>query len=105
MQLAITDLTPIRARRTDPATSHRAAADSVRFAGSHAGRILESLKQHGAQSPKELERRIGLSVVQIDRRACELRRAGLIEVVTTDDGAEVVREGCRVWRAVDKSQA
>jgi hypothetical protein len=83
MQLAITDLTPIRARRTDPATSHRAAADSVRFAGSHAGRILACLKTHGRRDTHQLSLITGLTIVQIDRRKKEMEEAGLIR--TADD--------------------
>ena len=91
MQLAITDLTPIRARRTDPATSHRAAAQSVRFAGSHAGRILACLKTHGRRDTHQLSLITGLTIVQIDRRKKEMEEAGLIRTVD-DSGRYSVLE-------------
>lgn len=87
-------------RATDPETSKAAARKASAFHESHAGRILLALQNNGPASAKHLERTTGLSVVQIDRRTCELQRLGLIAVVLTDDGAEVVREGCRVWKSV-----
>lgn len=100
MQLAITDLTPIRARRTDPATSHRAAAESAKFAGPHAGRILAALKLHGPMSPKQMFDFTGLDVAQCDRRRKEMIEAGLVRIKTTNDGISVTHEGCEVWEAV-----
>ena len=86
-------------RKTDPATSKVAAVRATLFAWSHRGRILDALRTHGPHSPKELEQLIGLSTVQIDRRLPEILAAGEIEVVQ-ENGADVVRGGCRVWRAV-----
>lgn len=95
------DFDAVRAcRSTDPGTSHAAARNATQFATSHAGRILLALQQHGPRSPKELEQLLGLSVVQIDRRLPDLKRLGLARVATLDDGADVVRSGCRVWEAV-----
>lgn len=88
------------ARRSDPVTSHAAAVKAANFAAGHKGRILAALKQHGPRSPAELAQLIGLTVVQIDRRLPELAREGLARVVTLDDGADMVRNGCRVWEAV-----
>ena len=83
-----------RARRTDPETSHKAAARASQFATSHAGRILLALQQHGPRSARGLRRSTRLTVVQIDRRLPELKRLGLAEPT----GA--VEAGCRVWRVV-----
>ena len=85
-----------RARRTDPETSHKAAAKASKFAASHAGRILLALQQHGPRSAHGLSLLIGLglSVVQIDRRTVELQRLKLI----VPTGA--VEAGFRVWAAV-----
>ncbi len=95
------DFNPERAaRRNDPETSKAAARHASKFSESHAGRILLALQQHGPRTPKELEQLIGLSVVQIDRRLPDLKSAKLAEVVKLDDGADAVRQGCRVWRAV-----
>jgi hypothetical protein len=90
-----------RARATDPVSSHIAAAGSVRFADSHAARILHVLK-HGfsdGMCAEEIGECCGLTVVQVDRRTIELQRKGLIRVVQRD-GADVLAHGMRVWEAV-----
>lgn len=99
-QLSIEFNAEIAARRSDPATSHAAAARAAGFHASHAGRILLALQLHGQSSPHRLEGLVGLSVVQIDRRLPELKRAGLARVVTTNDGVEQVERGARIWEAV-----
>lgn len=88
-----------RARRTDPVTSHAAAERAADFSTSHAGRILLALQLHGPRSPWELSQLIGLTIVQIDRRLPDLKKLGLARVVKLDDGADLVRNGCRVWGA------
>jgi len=87
-----------RARRTDPATSHAAAAKAERFATTHAGRILAALRDLGTATAHELSTATGLTVVQIDRRTIELQRAGLAYVVSMD-GDPLTRDGFRVWAA------
>ncbi len=87
-------------RASDPVTSVLAAERAARFASSHAGRILQALKTHGPRSAHELSQLIGLTIVQVDRRLPELKRAKLAAVVTLDDGADLVRNGCRVWEAL-----
>lgn len=99
-QLAIEFAPERAARRTDPGTSQAAAKNAQRFAASHAGRILQALKTHGPRSAHELEQLVGLSVVQIDRRLPDLKVAKLARVQCLDDGADVVRSGCRVWEAI-----
>lgn len=86
-----------RARRSDPSTSHAAAAGSAKFAESHASRILLAL-QYGAFNAEEIGAAAGLTVVQVDRRTIELQRKGLIRVKQLG-GADVVRNGMRVWEA------
>ena len=88
---------PVRARRTDPATSHAAARNAERFAASHAGRIMAALRE-GPRSAKGIEAITGLTVVQVDRRLVELQRAGLCEPMVCDQGVTLVIGGCRVWR-------
>lgn len=88
-----------RARRSDPTTSQSAAKRAEKFANGHAGRILAALRLHGAMTAHELGI-TGLTVVQCDRRLPELLKMGLAQVVTLDDGHEMVRGGCRVWMAV-----
>lgn len=85
-----------RARRTDPATSHAAAADAVRFAGSQSARILRALQALGSATAHELALHTGLTVVQCDRRLPELERAGSARVLMV--GAKpMTRAGFRVW--------
>ena len=99
------------ARASDPATSHQAARNAKKFAGGHAARIHAALKLHGPMTAHELHI-TGLTsnslesggiktwVVQADRCLPELARAGLVRVMKLDDGADVVRDGFRVWEAV-----
>lgn len=100
MGLPIQMLDMPRARRSDPATSHRAAAMSVRFANSHGNRIVEALKEHGRMSPVGIGGMTGLTVVQVDRRCCELERAGRIRQVKDERGNPVIWNLCRVWEAI-----
>ena len=85
------------ARRTDPATSHAAAARAVDFADTQAGRIHMALIAGGPMTAAEIGTATGLTVVQVDRRLPDLKRAGLAEVVTTG-GVAAQRDGYRVWR-------
>jgi hypothetical protein len=96
MQLSLT-LDQPRARRSDPATSHQAAARASRFSESHAGRIHVALMA-GPATAHELAERTGLTVVQIDRRLPGLQRMGMAAVVVRD-GVPVTRSGFRVWQA------
>jgi hypothetical protein len=86
-----------RARASDPATSHLAASNASKFAESHAGRIHLALIGKNLTA-HELSTITGLSVVQIDRRLPDLKRAGLARVQRLADG-DVVRGGFRVWEA------
>lgn len=84
-----------RARATDPLTSHAAAKRAERFASSHAGRILDALRQH-PMTAKEIGAHTGLSVEQVCRRLPEI--AGV--QVMTQGGRDIERDGYRVWMAV-----
>lgn len=97
-----TDIQPVRARKTDPSTSHIAAKNAEQFAATHAGRIMEALKQ-GPRTAAGLAAMTGLTVVQVDRRLPELRADGLAQVMTAE-GSEVVVGGYRVWQAVKGGQ-
>lgn len=88
-----------RARRTNPSTSKAAAVAADRFASTHAGRILEELRE-GPRTAHGLAAMTGLQVVQVDRRLPELARAGLARVMQDENGHDVVVGGFRVWRAV-----
>jgi predicted transcriptional regulator len=92
-----------RARRTDPETSHAAAANADLFAGKHADRILAALREMGTGTAHEIAVATGLSVVQVDRRRKEMETAGLITVLR-QGGKLFTRDGFMVWAPVEVSQ-
>ena len=96
MQLVFDSIQPVRARRTDPSTSHAAARNAVRFAESHKDRILAALCD-GPATAHQISERTGLTVVQIDRRLPELQRDGLAAPMLDGCMCEVVFNGARVW--------
>ncbi len=65
-------------RRTDPPTSHAAAARTRSFAGDHRRRILEALER-GPAGQSGIAERTGLTIQQVSRRLGELRDDGAIE--------------------------
>lgn len=96
MQLSI-DFEP-QARRTDPATSHAAAAQARDLQARHHRIILACLAEHGPLGKDGIASRTSLTGVAVCRRLDELRRAGKIEptgrtVQSTAGRAE------REWRA------
>lgn len=97
MQLAI-EFATRRARRTDPETSHAAAAKAQEFAESHAGRIHLALIRAGNATGKELAAATGYSMEQVCRRLPDLHTLGLARV-SMKDGKTLVRGGARVWEA------
>lgn len=68
-------------RASDPLSSVLAAERAIKFAGNHCDRILAALKAAGQATPHELEDITGLTVVQIDRRLPDLKKAGKAQVV------------------------
>lgn len=86
----------MRARSTDPSTSHDAAAHAALFAKGHCSRILAALETLTSGTAAEISATCGLSVVQIDRRLPELERAGKVRVLEFM-GKPMVRDGYRVW--------
>lgn len=94
-----------RARNTDPATSHEAAAESHAFDESHKTRIMAAIRELASLRPigataHDIATLSGLTVVQIDRRLTELERAGRIKCLK-ENGKELEREGFRIWHEVD----
>lgn len=90
-----------RARADDPLTSITAAERATEFAGSHRERIMSALGW-GELSSRQIARRAGLTVVQVDRRLPELRRDGVVEVVMAGE-LELERDGYRVWRRTPRN--
>lgn len=88
IQLALTLPAP-RARRRDPATSHKAAARAQSVAPSHRNIIAAALETPG--TVKDVAARTGLSQYAASKRLAELAAMGLIRLT----GQE--REGCREW--------
>jgi len=89
-----------RARRSDPRTSHDAAARAALTAGSQAARILLALCETTCAWPTAytLAAATGLTHVQVDRRAIDLERDGWI--TRTDEGM-----GALCWWESDKARA
>lgn len=65
------------ARKTDPPTSHAAAARAKKFRGGHCKRILEALAA-GPAGQSEIARRCGLLPHQVNKRLHELVAGGAI---------------------------
>lgn len=86
-----------RSRSSDPITSHLAAEGAAKFAGSHAQRILAALDEITSGTPAEIGEEAGLTVVQVDRRLCELQRANQADFLKDMAGKPVTRDGFRIW--------
>jgi predicted Rossmann fold nucleotide-binding protein DprA/Smf involved in DNA uptake len=81
------------ARRSDPATSHKAAQQARALAADHHGRILAAL-QRGPAGKSAIAARIGLDGHQVGKRMAEMQRAGLVKLT----GATVTSESGRAER-------
>ena len=91
-------MTAPAARRSDPATSHDAAAQAGGLAKRHQRVILACLVAHGPGSKDRIASLTNLTGTQVARRTPELERLGCIEIT----GAKVLSTaGCweRVWMA------
>lgn len=87
-QLALT-FEPVRSRRSDPATSQRAAAKVERFAGGHFAKILGALADLKTGTYREIAFAAGLEPVAVARRLRELETAGKIARFGERDGFTV----------------
>ena len=84
------------ARRSDPATSHAAAARVTEFAGEHHAAILAALAV-GPAGASGIAARCGLSGHQVNKRLTELARTGRI-VETGRTVRSASGRGEREWR-------
>jgi predicted ArsR family transcriptional regulator len=85
-----------RARTSNAATSHAAAARVREFDGEHYAKILEALKRPG--TIHEIAERCGLDPVQVARRLSELEKALPPRALPTDETRPSPRgRPCRVW--------
>jgi DNA-binding MarR family transcriptional regulator len=81
LRMVTSAMTEPLARRTDPQTSHAAAARAALFTGDHETRILAAIDRAGAQgaTAKEIATATGLTDVQVNRRLCRMGERRLIE--------------------------
>jgi predicted ArsR family transcriptional regulator len=94
-QLDLLEAVPL-ARRTDPETSHQAAASAKELAVRHHGLILDCLKRHGPASKDRIAALTSLTGTQVARRTVELQRSGLIRD-TGDKARSTSGRAERVW--------
>lgn len=102
--MTIADLEEVkyRVRAHDPITSVEAAEESLKFSKTQAGRILGALRDLGTAGAGELAVATGMTVVQVDRRLPDLKRAELAHVLQLN-GEDVRRDGYRVWAPTQKN--
>jgi predicted ArsR family transcriptional regulator len=94
------DFSPHRlARRTDPSTSHAAAARVGSFAGAQGARILELLRAHGPMSPEQIAEMMQIAPYAVRKRLPELQDANLA-APTGDTVPTASGRAQRVWRIV-----
>ncbi len=77
------DLPAPRARSTDPATSHDAAASMRDVAAQQAAAILAHLRTHGPATADGLDAAIGWRPTTAGRRLAELERVGQVRRLAT----------------------
>lgn len=88
------------ARRSDPITSHRAAADAKRGAATLRARCLEALRAHPeGLTDFQLADLLGSQQTSAGKRRGELVAAGLVEA-TEETRPSPSGSQARVWRAV-----
>lgn len=92
MQMMLLEPQPV-ARRTDPVTSHRAAAKAASITPSHRNIILAALREHGELTVYGIEGVTGIAAHRVGKRMVELQRLGLAEPCGESDG-------CRIWKAL-----
>jgi DNA-binding IscR family transcriptional regulator len=79
-------------RRTDPATSHRAADRSSEFRAKHRALIWNALLEHGPMTYREIAEITRLEPVAVNRRGKEMQDGGLVQI-----GPDT-KDGMRLWR-------
>lgn len=95
----------VRARATDPQTSHAAAARVPNFESGHYWLILCALRDLGPMNVSEIATATKLNEQQVNKRLPELQRQGKVETATTASGEVITRPGAsgsrqRVWRCI-----
>jgi predicted ArsR family transcriptional regulator len=89
---------PVRARRTDPTTSHEAAARVPEFGQAHQALILQALKRFGKAGAEQIAAATRLDAYQVRKRLAELREEGLAHP-TGDTRKTASGRSERVWES------
>lgn len=99
MQIALSFSEPLpRARRSDPSTSHEAAAMATGLAAQHQQRVLHAMRAAGEPvGAEQIAERTGMDAYQVRKRLVELQRAGLIALTGAERPTKSGRRE-RVWR-------
>jgi predicted Rossmann fold nucleotide-binding protein DprA/Smf involved in DNA uptake len=84
------------ARRSDPATSHAAAARVAEFAAGQHAQIIEALRQ-GPATVYGIAERTGIEAHAVGKRVPELAREGLIAETGKTEPSPSGRQ-CRLWK-------
>ena len=87
------------ARRSDPVTSHLAAASAKELAAAHQRIILACLEAHGALGKDGIASRTQLTGHAVGKRLCELERMGLIRTTGKTVISTAGRQE-REWRSI-----
>lgn len=87
------------ARRTDPSTSHQAAARVDEFSPSHREQVLSALRRFGRAGAEQIAAATKLDAYSVRKRLPELRREGLAEC-TDDERTTASGRQEKVWRAI-----
>ena len=87
------------ARKTDPATSKKAAQAARAFVGTQHAAIMRVLRRVKKANPEQIGEKLGLPAHSIRRRLPELERAGLV-CVTGETVPTISGRTQRVWRVV-----
>jgi len=90
---------PVRARRSDPNTSHEAAARVREFSQAHATLILQTLKRFGKAGAEQIAAATRLDAYAVRKRLPELQRDGLARPTDATRATASGRHE-RVWEAV-----
>jgi hypothetical protein len=77
-QHGLMGLSDKRARSTDPATSHEAAAMAISFISRHQSLVLQALADMGQAGAEQIGEQIGMPAYAVRKRTSELERLGLI---------------------------
>jgi predicted ArsR family transcriptional regulator len=87
---------PVRSRRTDPSTSHEAAARVREFGQAHQALILQALRRFGKAGAEQLAAATRLEPYAVRKRLAELEHQG--EATPTGETRKTVTgRSERVW--------